>query len=462
MIACPGSMGRSFAPAIGAVAALALLTLTPALAQRPAATASARGDILAALTDTAFWRLFTTMSEPDGTFASENLTSNERSFTSVIPTLLRTASPGGAYLGVGPEQNFTYIANLRPAMAIILDIRRQNALLHLMYKALFELSPTRAEFVGRLFGRRLPGALKPQATVDELLSAAAATERSDAFRAQTLDTILTVLTSVSGHGFALSVGDRADIQHVYQAFAVGGPNIHYGYSSLSGSEAVPSNTYPGFNSIQTSANEDGARLTFLATEALYQEVRDLERRNLIVPVVGDFAGPKALRAIGDYLASQHATVSVFYVSNVEEYLLPTGGSVNPVHGEEFYRNLQALPLDSSSMFIRSARPTMTPGVAASRLPPGAPYSSTRFDSAGRRWTRVVTGGGGGTQIATTADAGVSGSSPLTSKVEMTQTGLPTALTFSGLASIPATISAFTIAGGINYRDLLALTYFFPR
>ena len=56
-------------------------------------------------------------------------------------------------MGVGPEQNFSYIAALKPSMAFIVDIRHGNLDVHLMYKALFEMSDNRAEFVSRLFSR---------------------------------------------------------------------------------------------------------------------------------------------------------------------------------------------------------------------------------------------------------------------------------------------------------------------
>jgi hypothetical protein len=211
-------------------------------------------------------------------------------------------------------------------------------------------------------------------------------------------------------------------------------------------------------------------MTFLATEALYQEVRDLERQNLIVPVVGDFAGPRALRGVGDYLRGAHATVSAYYVSNVEEYLLPTNANATSLRGAEFYHNLQSVPVDASSLFIRSARPTMTPGMEAARLAPGQQYSSTRFDSAGHRWTRVVQGGGLMTLITTTADAGAASGAPLVRADTIPYAGQGP-LTFSGLASIPATISAYTLAParspsgepmGIQYRDVLALTLFYRR
>src|SRR5689334_25416356 len=100
------------------------------------ASAQLSRSLPAAFSDKEFWDFFTTMSEEGGSFPSENFVSNEQTYQYVIPTLQRTLTPNGVYLGVGPEQNFTYIANLKPRMAVIFDIRRQNAMAHLMYKAL--------------------------------------------------------------------------------------------------------------------------------------------------------------------------------------------------------------------------------------------------------------------------------------------------------------------------------------
>ena len=63
------------------------------------------------------------------------------------------------YLGVGPEQNFPYIIALKPGMAIIFDMRRGNLHEHLLYKAMFELSNDRADFLSRLFSRARPAGL---------------------------------------------------------------------------------------------------------------------------------------------------------------------------------------------------------------------------------------------------------------------------------------------------------------
>src|SRR2546430_14944461 len=98
-------------------------------------------------------------SEPNGYFRADNFVSNETTFQYVIREL-KKVTPGGVYLGVGPDQNFTYVVAMRPKIAIIFDIRRQNMLQHLMYKALIEMSSDRADFISRLFSRKRPEGLE--------------------------------------------------------------------------------------------------------------------------------------------------------------------------------------------------------------------------------------------------------------------------------------------------------------
>ena len=149
------------------------LTLAPAAVMLPAqrgATAPA-GSLPVRLTGQEFSRLATELSEADGVFRSDNLVSNELYMQRVVPDLTRTVKPGRVYMGVGPEQNFTYIAATRPSMAFIIDVRRGNMHLHLMYKALFELSTDRADFVSRLFSLRRPPGLGRKSTAQEIFAA---------------------------------------------------------------------------------------------------------------------------------------------------------------------------------------------------------------------------------------------------------------------------------------------------
>ncbi len=133
--------------------------------------AASRAGLPARLTDQEFWRLSQDLSEPDGSFQSDNLLSNETVFGWLVPALESRPSARGAYLGVGPEQNFSYIAATKPPMAFITDIRRGNLHVQLMYKALFELSKDRAEFVSRLFTKPRPAALTGSSSVLDIMNA---------------------------------------------------------------------------------------------------------------------------------------------------------------------------------------------------------------------------------------------------------------------------------------------------
>jgi len=298
--------------------------------------------IPAQLTDQEFWKLSSEFSEVDGDFRSDNLLSNESYFQYVIPQLNESIKPGNVYMGVGPEQNFTYIAALKPKMVFIVDIRRGNLDLQLMYKALFELSKNRAEFVSRLFSKKQPEGIGPNSTVEEIFAAIASAPSSDELYDENLNAIKSQL--LKKHGFALSDKDIDGIDWVYSNFQRFGPRINYGSSGRSNfSNGV---TYAD---LMIATDEKGVSRSYLANEENFNVMKSLEAKNLIVPVVGNFAGPKAIRAVARYLKDKQGTVTAFYLSNVEQYLQQDG------IWEDFCKNVSALPLDASSTFIRSVR-----------------------------------------------------------------------------------------------------------
>jgi len=302
------------------------------------------------IADDAFWKLIENSSEPGGVFQSENFLSNETGFQAVIPSLNQTTKPDGVYMGVGPEQNFTYIAAIHPKMAFIIDIRRQNMLEHMIYKAIFEMSADRAEFLSRLFSRKRPAGLSEKSTVDELFNAYLVAEPldNDAFQ-KNLQDIQDLL--LKKHQFGLSGEDQDDIGHVYTVFYDFGPDINYNSSAFRSGRG--SGGMPNYAELMTTTDLQGEKRSYLANEANYRFIRDLESRNLIVPLTGDFGGPKAIRAAGQYLKDHDATVTAFYLSNVEQYLFQGNGNRNG-GWTNFYDNVATLPLDSSSTFIRSA------------------------------------------------------------------------------------------------------------
>jgi hypothetical protein len=288
------------------------------------------------LTDSAFWQLIDELSEPGGTFLSSNYVSNERDYQRVIPELEKHKKPGGVYIGVGPDQNFTYISALQPAIAFIVDIRRENMLLHLMHKALIELSPDRAAFLARLFSRP-PADVERASPPRALLDAYAAAVPDETRLEQNVRAVADCL--VRRHGFALTPGDLETIARAQRAFFDAGPELRYAY---------PHRVYPTYAELMVETDNRGEPRSYLSSEEAFLEVKRLEEKNLIVPVVGDFAGGKALRAVGAYLRRRRATVNVFYTSNVEFYLRETGGL------PRFFDNVAALPVDRDSIFIRAS------------------------------------------------------------------------------------------------------------
>jgi len=309
----------------------------------------AQSTIPARFTDKELWQLNAEISEPGGYFRSDNLLSNETGFQAVIPGLLEKLKPGGVYLGVGPEQNFTYIVALKPKMAIIFDIRRGNMVEHLMYKALLETSADRAEFVSKLFSRPRPSGLDTASTAQQLFDAYNRAAPDSVFFRKNLAAIKEFLTKTKG--FALGDSDSKSLDYIYGAFFGGGPQINYNYSSGGGGGGFGGGFgggMPNYATLQTATDTAGKNWAYLANEANFRWLKDFETKNLLVPVVGDFAGPKAIRTVGKYLKEHNAVVSAMYCSNVEQYLFRQNDDWS-----RFYANVATLPLDANSSFIRS-------------------------------------------------------------------------------------------------------------
>jgi hypothetical protein len=310
-----------------------------------AANRSAAQAIPAKLDDSTYWKLVGELSEPGGYFRSNNFVGNETTLQWVIPRLQTATKAGGAYMGVGPDQNFTYLVALKPKIAFIVDIRRQNLLTLLMYKALIEQAPDRAEFVARLFSRRRPLGLDSSSTPEAIFEAFAEVAPDSISYNRNLRTIKDRL--IHEHGFKLSDSDIVGITEVYNAFITAGPDITYNYTP-GGGNGYGRGRMPSYAEMSSGTDSAGLHRGYLGSEANFRVLKDLELNNLIVPVVGDFAGPKAIRAIGTYLKDHHAVVEAFYLSNVEQYLFQQNDDWS-----KFYTNVGTLPIDSSSTFIRS-------------------------------------------------------------------------------------------------------------
>jgi hypothetical protein len=338
---------RTKTVAIVALTAAFAVVVWPRTSPVLSAAPGAADTLPARLTDEEFWALSQDSSEPNGQFQSDNLVSNEQYLQWVIPDLVKRVAPGGVYLGVGPEQNFTYIAALKPKMVFITDIRRGKLCMHLMYKAIFELSKDRADFMELLFNKKRPPGLSEKSTAHDLSYAFwdVVTSSEEVYRAN-LKRIEDHLTQT--RHLPLGRDDLSGIEYIYSHFWWDGMWINYNSSNPQGN-GRGSNTMAQYGDLMLLTDQAGTSWYYKNSEESYRTLKDLEERNLFVPVVGNFAGPKALRAVGKYVRDHGATVSAMYLSNVEQYLNQDG------IWNYFCANVASMPLDAKSTFIRSAR-----------------------------------------------------------------------------------------------------------
>ena len=174
-----------------------------------------------------FTRIIQEFSEPGGYFQSDNLISNEEGYLTIIDKMQELGASGGAYIGVGPEQNFTYIARIRPKIAFIIDIRRQAMVQQLMYKALFHMSKNRTEFLARLLSRPLTGedAPGPDASMRELMGYFGITAADDGAFASNLAEIKRMI--LRDFKFPLSENDLSALDYIFEAFRTDGVYISF-------------------------------------------------------------------------------------------------------------------------------------------------------------------------------------------------------------------------------------------
>ena len=331
---------------------LLILVATVALAGAGAFADHARWDastyettqprvVHAPLSDSAFARLISRLSEPGGFFDSDNLISNETGYLHPLPRMMSLGVSGGAYIGVGPDQNYSYIASVRPEIAFMIDVRRDAGLQHLLYKDLFARARNRMEYLCLLLGKPVPADINSWGTrsltmiVDHL-------DRTPASRDAYYATSTAVRKSLVAMAHEVSEQELNTIANVHSQFFASGLGLQY--SSLN---RRASRNYPSFRSLLLERDVNGDQVGYLSSEDRFQYVKSMHAKNLIVPVSGNLAGPHALRAIGTYLKEQRLVVSALYVSNVEYYLW------RDQIFDLFAENVTALPRNSRSVIIRS-------------------------------------------------------------------------------------------------------------
>jgi hypothetical protein len=313
-----------------------------------------------ALSDSEFAALVDRVSEPGGYFDTDNLISNERGYLKVLGAMDRLGVTGGAYVGVGPDQNFSYIAQVEPVVAFITDIRRDNLLHHLLLKALIERAPTRVEFLAGLHGREPPeSAAEWRArSISEVVDYVDQADPAGDIEALRME----VTEAVVSYGVPLSAEDLATIRHFHGQFIDQGLSLRF-----TSYGRAPRPYYPTYRQLTLETDLDGHPASYLATQEAYASVRELHLENRIIPVVGDMAGPDGLKEIGVVMREMGVRLTAFYASNVEFYLWR-----NATFGA-WVDNLGAMPAAENAVVIRSyfpnfggAHPSAVPGYYATQ------------------------------------------------------------------------------------------------
>src|SRR5215813_11340751 len=291
-----------------------------------------------------FAQLVEKFSEPNGYFDSDNLISNEASYLHVMGKMREMKVTGGAYIGVGPDQNFSYIAQIRPSIVFITDIRRDNLLQHLFFKSLFSLSGNRLEYLCLLFGRPLPPDLKSwdSRSVQEIV---AYLDKTPSKRELFEKARAAVQSKARSFGVKLDPEELETINRIHTAFFDAGPDLKF-----TSRGRPPRWYYPSYRDLLFEKDLTGKQCNYLSSEDDFRFLRSLQERNLIIPVVANLAGDHALKSIAQYLNERGERVSALYTSNVEFYLM------RGFRDDEFNRfaeNVSLLPRDELSVIIRS-------------------------------------------------------------------------------------------------------------
>ncbi len=283
--------------------------------------------------DESFAAVVARLSEPTDAPPGDNFVSNEDSYPRVTGEVARRAPKGGVYLGVGPDQNFTLIAAARPPLALIADFRRRNLLVHLLHKALFTLSADRVSYLSRLTARD-PGAVPADPGGAELAEAFARVP----FDRQKLDRVNEEVVALLRPLGVVRDGEWAELSTIQARIA--GPGVNVRFLALT--------MYPTLARLMATTDREGGPAHLLAAGEHYRFVRTLQETDRLIPVVADLAGETALPALGDWLRGLGLKVGVFYVSDVEFFLLRGG------RFDAYVANLGRLPWADGGLVVRSS------------------------------------------------------------------------------------------------------------
>jgi hypothetical protein len=204
-----------------------------------------------------------------------------------------------------------------------------------------------------IFARKPLQELSASSTAAQMFDVYSAAPRDSSLAETNLKKIKEHL--LNRHGFKLNEEDQRTIDHVYEVFALYGPALNYSSNIDALGRPAPARgggNNVAYSQVMTVADNDGMNRSYLASEESFTSIKELQQKNLLIPIVGNFGGPKAIRSVSAYLKEHGGTVSAFYLSNVEQYLFRPPQNTASIY-KEFYENVATLPLDESSTFIRS-------------------------------------------------------------------------------------------------------------
>lgn len=270
------------------------------------------------------------------------LVSNETDYQRILPLLNMTVSPNGIYIGVGADQNFTFMATTHPSFSFIIDYHPENQYLHHLFKTCFELAPTRQAYLSILFSKPLTPEIKNNQAVSlsELVTYFDGVESADDLFDQNGP-----LIRASLNRFKPTLPDEAldTIDRMRGLFRL----HHSGLKTRLDTATWQGRPYPAYRDCLLAVDNEGRNWHFLNSNDRYARIKKMQEQNRIIPVVGDWSGEKTLRELASFTEKRGKTVSVLYVSNVEEFLFREG------RFEAYMENIERLPVDANSLIVRS-------------------------------------------------------------------------------------------------------------
>jgi hypothetical protein len=286
-------------------------------------------------TKSPFWNILKRLDDPPtGPSSADNLMTNEDSVASVVDEISKVVPKGQVYLGVGPDQNYSLMAHLEPSYGFILDYRKKNQLLHLLQKALVENSADRHAYLEHFWNRNLPELPLSLNDIEKEFKILAKQPQNELL----VQSAKELVTQTMSKWNILNDKEFHEIATIQARLAGPGPDARF----------LALKMYPTLGSLITMPSRSGQPSHWLASDRTYAAIRKMQLSDQILPIVGDWAGPGAIRRLAEHLKMNQLQVGCIYISDVEFFLL-RGGLF-----QKYLENLSALPRHPESKIIRTS------------------------------------------------------------------------------------------------------------